>query len=182
MSCAPATRTRPGRLILAGLLLAATAALSACGEPPGLRETDRTGTPTRTPVPTAPSTVAPGPALPLPTQAATTPAFPDYAAVDCQGRPGTGQMLALLRRETSLLPRGSRVTVRVTPRCAGDWQYMVIEVDGREPLQVVSSGPSRSLDLVTAGTDVCTAAVRVAAPPGIRTLACEIGTVPGAGQ
>ena len=180
MSCA--TRTHAGRLFLVGLLIVAAGVLGACGEPPELREADRKGTPTRTPVPTLPSNVTPGPALPPLTPAPSSSTFPEYLAVDCQGRPSSDQVIALLRRESHLLPRGARITVRASPRCSGDWQYTVIEVNGREPLQVVSSGTRSSLDLVTAGTNVCTATVRVAAPSGIRTLACEIGTVPGAGQ
>jgi hypothetical protein len=77
-----------------------------------------------------------------------------------------------------MLPRDVRVTVRTGPLCAGDWQYTVLAVTGHEELQVVTRGKPTELELVTAGTDVCGVEVRAAAPPGIRTLACD-GT-PGA--
>ena len=90
-------------------------------------------------------------------------------------------MIALLRRSSSLLPTGITVTAPAPgPLCAGDWQYTVLQVADREPLQVVSRGPATSLTLVTAGTDVCSIPVRTAAPAGIRTAACETPPPPPA--
>jgi hypothetical protein len=162
------------------LLLAACGVLTACGVPPELAEQSRATSPTRPTVSPAPSAGS-IPPIPLPpTTAASTPAFAEYIAVDCQGRPDADAVIRMLRRTTDLLPDSLRIKVQVAPKCAGDWQYTVIEVAGREPLQVVTRGPAGDLDLVTAGTDVCNAAVRVAAPPGIRSIACESGPAPGA--
>ena len=86
--------------------------------------------------------------------------------------------MALLRRSTELLPTGAQVTVRVAPRCAGTWQYTVVQIPNREPLQVITEGSPTSFSLVTAGTDVCVIPVRVGAPAGIRTLACESVPIP----
>jgi hypothetical protein len=82
-------------------------------------------------------------------------------------------VIELLRHSSGLLPRGARVTVLSGPLCADDWQYTIVQVPDREPLQVVSSGPATALTLVTAGTDVCNIPVRTGAPAGIRTVACE---------
>jgi hypothetical protein len=99
--------------------------------------------------------------------------------VPCQGKPNGDQVVALLRRSSSLLPRDVRVTVPAPgPLCAGDWQYTVLQIADQEPLQVVSRGPASALTLVTAGTDVCSIPVRTAAPAGVRTAACEAGAPP----
>lgn len=99
-------------------------------------------------------------------------------AVDCAGRPSAAQVVALLRRTDGLLPAGVQVSVPVAPRCAGSWQYTVVQIPSREPLQVVTEGSPTSFTLVTAGTDVCVIPVRVGAPAGIRTLACESVPIP----
>jgi hypothetical protein len=63
------------------------------------------------------------------------------------------------------------VTVPIGPLCAGTWQYTVLTVTGREPLQVVSRGTPQALQLVSAGTDICSVELRAAAPPGILSVA-----------
>jgi hypothetical protein len=66
--------------------------------------------------------------------------------------------------------------MRLGPLCSGTWQYTVVAVPDHEPLGVVTKGPVNALVLVTAGTDVCSDAVRTAAPPGITTAAhCNRG-------
>jgi hypothetical protein len=136
------------------------------------------------PATSAPATPDPPPVTRTPTVAATAPTptgsagFGETVAVDCAGRPSGDQVVALLRRSTELLPAGAPVSVRVAPRCAGTWQYTVVQIPDREPLQVVTEGSPTSFSLVTAGTDVCTIPVRVAAPYGIRTLACESVPIP----
>jgi hypothetical protein len=42
---------------------------------------------------------------------------------------------------------------------------------GREPLQVVTQGAPNALQLVTAGTEVCSVPVRTQAPSGILMVA-----------
>lgn len=170
-------------LALAGLLVALTtgAALAGCGaaRPPApVRRSAATG-PGRSPAPTA----APRPPAPKPTPGSTTarptaaPAttFPEAYAVGCAGRPAAEQVVALLRGTTGLLPPGVAVTVSMAPQCAGSWQYTVVSVPDREPLQVVTRGTPTALRLVTAGTNVCTIEVRTQAPRGILTLTqCEV--------
>jgi hypothetical protein len=63
------------------------------------------------------------------------------------------------------------VTVDTGPLCAGTWQYTVVLVPNREPLAVVTRGRPGALELVTAGTNVCSIPVRTEAPIGIRTAA-----------
>ena len=162
------------------VLLAAAVPLVGCGTPPELTNQPApigpaTRSTTRGPVtPTIPS------ASPAPSGSAT-PTFAELTAVDCRGNPTGEQMITLLRRSAGL-PSGVAMKVAIGPRCAGTWQYAVIEVSGHEPLQVVSNGRPTSLALVTAGTDVCSIPVRTQAPPGIRALACDavLSRLPGA--
>lgn len=182
---APLPRTAVARRLTASGLLVGSLALTGCGTPPELRDPpgNRLPPPTATATPTAVPTTAgirtptPGPAL-----TPTAPTFGELTVVACQGKPTGEQVVALLRRSSSLLPRGVQVTVPAPgPLCAGDWQYTVLQIADREPLQVVSKGPSTSLTLVTAGTDVCSIPVRTAAPAGIRTAACETPPPPVTG-
>jgi hypothetical protein len=131
------------------------------------------------PEPSEPATSAPAevpettqpPLPPLRTGTPSPTGFGEVLAVPCAGRPTPDQVLAAVRRNSNLLPSGVRATVQTGPVCAGTWQYTVIAVPDREPLQVVTRGAPTSLTLVTAGTDVCTVTVRTSAPPGIMTVA-----------
>ncbi|MEV8506664.1 hypothetical protein AB0368_17885 [Actinoplanes sp. NPDC051475] len=64
------------------------------------------------------------------------------------------------------------------PFCSGKWQFATIEIVAKaseekfEPLSVVTTGAPATLQLVEAGTDVCSARVRAEAPAGIRVRAC----------
>jgi hypothetical protein len=109
---------------------------------------------------------------PPPPRTTTTPSptgFSTVVAVACNGRPTGAQVVALLRRD-GVLPAQAQATVTNGPLCAGTWQYTEISMSGSEPIDVVTRGRPEALDLVTAGTDVCTKGVRAAAPLGIRTL------------
>ena len=107
-----------------------------------------------------------------PTAPATSAtAFPEGYAVTCAGRPTADQVIAVVRRQDSLLPAGSSVTVTTGPLCAGTWQYTVLQVPGHEPLQVVTKGQPAALTFVTAGTNVCTVDVRANAPYGLQSAA-----------
>lgn len=178
-------RVRTTRRLTTALAMVSLAlvALAACGTPPELREPTAaptgvrsvpptTGTPTT--VPTLPPTVLPGGLPPAPTTDAGA------VAVDCR-TPSPEQVVELVRGRSGVLPADARVRVRTGPLCAADWQYTVLAVTGYEPLQVVTRTRSGVLRLVTAGTDVCDVEVRIAAPPGIRTLACEGDPGVGAG-
>ncbi|MFV2127732.1 hypothetical protein ACFHWS_24850 [Micromonospora sp. LOL_013] len=181
----------PGRRAGFGLLLISAALLgvstvAGCGRPPGVDASTADAAPapalTGTSPPTAPpGTPTPTPANPpsaTPSSSPTADGFPVAVAVDCAGRPTAAQVVALLRRTDGLLPAGAQVSVPVAPRCAGSWQYTVVQIPSREPLQVVTEGSPTSFTLVTAGTDVCVIPVRVVAPAGIRTLACESVPIP----
>lgn len=169
--------TVPHRLT-APLALLAVLPLAACGTPPELRQPPpQTATaPTATATPATPTPTPAMPATPAAPTAVPTP--PDLVAVRCADGPSGSRVVRLLRGPARVLPADVRVTVRTGPLCADDWQYTVLEVTGHEELQVVTRGRPDALTLVTAGTDVCGVQVRAAAPPGIRTLACD-GT-PGA--
>jgi hypothetical protein len=158
--------------IVAAILLVAATGCSSAARPAASQpvESPRTSTtpspkhsppmslPTRLPSPTASSSSGPAP-------------FGEAVAVSCAGRPSAEQVVALLRRTADLLPRGATVTVHRGPLCAGTWQYTVISVPQREPLQVVTKGAPSALALVTAGTDVCSIEVRTGAPAGILAVA-----------
>ncbi|MGW0435298.1 hypothetical protein ACWDV4_22505 [Micromonospora sp. NPDC003197] len=177
----PTRSTRATRLLGATSLLAGAMLLTACGVPPELE-------PPRSTLPTLVSPTVSGPATPTPppsvaptVTSSPTARFPESTATDCQGSPSRAQLTALLRREAGLLPAGTQVTVTTGPLCSGDWQYSVVQVPNREPLQVVTKGAPNALTLVAAGTDVCSIPVRVGAPTGIRFIACERTVVPAPG-
>jgi hypothetical protein len=144
--------------------------LAACGRPPEVGESP---TP-QSPPATAPATstvnpTAPGTAIPT-VGPSGSPGFSEDFAQPCGGEPSDGELLALLRDE-GLLDQGSGAEVAEGPLCAGDWQYAVVTVPDLDPLLVVTQGEPDNLELVTAGTDVCTPEVRIQAPPGIRSAA-----------
>jgi hypothetical protein len=116
-----------------------------------------------------PSTPA-APRLPSASASSSAHQFPEGSAVTCAGQPGVDRVIALLRAR-GIIDATTTATARLGPLCAGTWQYTVLAVPQREPLQVVSQGPPTALVLVTAGTDVCSPEVRAQAPPGIITAA-----------
>lgn len=109
------------------------------------------------------------PAPPAPS-ASPSPSFAEGYAVACAGNPSFGRVVALLRRKRVIGASGSPIAT-VGPLCAGGWQYTVLAEPGREPLQVVTQGVPSALQLVTAGTYVCTPLVRTQAPAGILSVA-----------
>lgn len=155
---------------LAGLGCAvATGLLTGCGPGPAPPLV-----PTPPPIVVDPTAHSPQPTLPVPSlppvNTSTSPGFPEDRAVRCGNRPSAEAVLELLRTE-EVLPDGEEATVVDGPLCAGTWQYAVVSVPDREPLQVVTEGEPGQLELVTAGTQVCTVDVRVRAPAGIRLAA-----------
>jgi hypothetical protein len=110
----------------------------------------------------------PGP-LPSPSPSRSS-GFTEAYAVNCNGQPGADRVISVLRSK-GLISGSATVTAREGPLCAGTWQYTVLSVVGREPLQVVTQGPPSALRLVTAGTEVCSVPVRTQAPLGILTVA-----------
>jgi hypothetical protein len=159
----PPARRTGAALMLSALLLA------GCGPPPQVEPTPEgplpgPGTPR---APTTPASGGPGPVPPAPTPG-------QDEAVDCDGSPGEDEVLAVLR-EADLLDADVEASLLQGPLCAGEWQYAVVSVPDRDPLQVITSGPPDELALVTAGTEVCTVEVRVHAPRGIRAAASCVG-------
>jgi hypothetical protein len=151
-------------LIVLSLLLGACGRPPEVGAPPSPQAPPATAPATATASPTAPATA-------LPTDAPTgSPGFSEAFAQPCGGEPSEAELLALLRAE-GLLDQGTSADVAEGPLCAGDWQYAVVIVPDLDPLLVVTQGEPDNLELVTAGTDVCTPEVRIQAPPGIRSAA-----------
>jgi hypothetical protein len=127
--------------------------------------------------PAAPPVLPPAPLppplpSPLPSRAgpSSSSGLPEASAVSCAGRPALSQVVALVRSQ-GMLDATTSAKATLGPVCAGTWQYTILSVPQREPLQVVSQGPADALVLVTAGTDVCTDAVRAQAPLGILSAA-----------
>jgi hypothetical protein len=166
MGRVPLSARRPA---LAAVLLSIGAALLAgCGPPPDPPELPAPpASPPAIPsgaVPPTPGGVVPG------GPASQSPGFGEQIAVACGGEPGDDEILAVLRDE-DLLGSGTEANVVDGPVCSGSWQYTVVSVPERDPLQVVTRGEPGDLELVTAGTDVCIPEVRIQAPPGIRGAA-----------
>jgi hypothetical protein len=152
------------------VVLGAALLLSGCGVPPELQP--KPGVPVPSPTVSKSAVGLPsGFSLPPSIQPSSPGLFPDTVTATCGGRPTSEQVIALVRRTSSILPSSGTVTTLSGPLCAGSWQYTVLQVPEREPLQVVTKGAPTSLALVTAGTDICTVEVRSYAPPGIRLAA-----------
>jgi hypothetical protein len=155
------------RVLLALVLLTLAA---TCGAPPDVNSQGDT-VPEPSPAPPRETIgLPPGftPRATPPSGASPTP-FPEYTAVDCAGRPGKDQVIALVRRETDINP-GDALTA---PLCAGTWQYTVLAVPGRDPVQVLTRTTPGGLALVAIGTDVCSLDIQHQAPAGIyRAASC----------
>ncbi|MET7748011.1 hypothetical protein [Micromonospora sp. NPDC005367] len=178
-STASNRRVRAVSAVLTALVLA------GCGVPPDLRQSTSPSAPATASAPTSIPTPPVPPATGLPTTVpslSSPTADAGLVATSCPSGPTGQRVIQLLRGRAAVLSDGVRVQVATGPLCAADWQYTVLKVTGYEELRVVTRGRPEAPQLVTAGTDVCNAEVRVIAPPGIRTLACDGGTVgvPGA--
>jgi hypothetical protein len=151
-------------------LLASALVVGGCGVPPELQPKPGVPVPAAS---TSPTPAALPPSFnPTPSGLPSSPApFPEAFATECLGRPSLDQVIAMVRRTSQILPTGAKVTAVTGPLCAGSWQYTVVQVPDREPLQVVSKGAPSALTMVTAGTDICTIEVRNSAPAGIRIAA-----------
>lgn len=143
--------------------------VAGCGRPPGLDDAGSGGPPVPgTGAPSGSPPAFPGPSVGSPGGPGLSPG--PGLAVDCAGEPDRDEVLALLRAEQVL---GANADAQVVegPLCADGWQYSVVNVPDLDPLQVLTQGEPGDLELVTAGTDVCTVEVRLQAPPGIRDVA-----------
>jgi hypothetical protein len=129
------------------------------------------------PPPPAPSLLSQEPLFPVPAPTTAAPSrtparsaspspagFSDQYVTYCNGKPSGEQVIAAVRRTRDNLP-ASGVHVQKAPVCSGMWQYTVLTVADSEPLRVVTKGDPAALTVVTAGTDPCTAEVRLNAPP-----------------
>ncbi|NUO61480.1 MAG: hypothetical protein HOV71_05225 [Hamadaea sp.] len=156
-------RIRP--LVLA-TAAAAVLLAAGCGKPPDLREQG-------VPVP-SPSVVVETTRPPLPQASATpstAPTFSESYYVACLGNPSGDQVVATLRAKTRLLPKTGTVAVTTGPLCSGAWQYTIVQAPGKDALVVVTKGAPAALQIVTAGSDVCTITVRTQAPAGLLAAA-----------
>jgi hypothetical protein len=126
------------------------------------------------PVPTVgsvapPTTQGRASSAPVAVVGPSTSGFPTAYAVTCAGKPDATQIVALLRAN-KVLTAAATATPTLGPLCSGDWQYTAFDVMGLGPLEVVTKGDPAALQLVTAGTDICTSTVADQAPPGIRAI------------
>lgn len=131
-----------------------------------------TGAPQRVPttVPSAPPSSPPAASsAPVAVVGPSTSGFPTAYAVACQGQPDAAQVLAVLRAN-KVLTAAANANPTMGPMCSGGWQYTAFDVTGLGPLEVVTKGDPAALQLVTAGTDICTPTVANEAPPGIRAI------------
>ncbi len=149
--------------------LAVVLLLAACGTPPELRQR---GGPLPTPSATEPSETPPYPPGFTPRQSPSrspspspSPSpFPEYTTAPCAGRVKAEDVISAVKANTSINPSKALTG----PLCAGTWQYTVVEVSGNDPVQVVTRDNAK---FVVAGTEVCTAEVRLYAPSGIKSIA-----------
>jgi hypothetical protein len=154
------------RLALACVLLVALAGCAS--RVPAVEAPTRSAAPPTTEPPTTTAALPP-PVLPLPSTLPSAPSptgFAEGTVASCAGKPAVDKVIALVRAKGIVDGTGT-VSAQVGPLCAGTWQYTILVVPGREPLQVVTEGQPTALVLVTAGTDVCTDQVRASAPVGI---------------
>lgn len=157
---------------------APASALPPSGVMPGLP-------PTMPPV--VPTTYPPaGPVYP------TYPAFPTYPAATtpptttsptpapspaprCGSGPTKEQVLTAVKGRPGV--PAADLKVIDGPFCSGTWQFTVVQIaqadaDSAEPLLVVTKGKPPTIQVIEAGTDVCSVKVRNEAPTGIRVWAC----------
>jgi hypothetical protein len=171
-------KTHSGRWCLAAVFPVVLVALAGC-----IRQPDGDGSllppaPTSsappfraTSAPPPPRTLPPQPTL---TRSPSPSAFAESYVVACNGRPSAEQVITVTRRQPHLIPAGATVTVTTGPLCAGLWQYTILTITDREPLQVMTKGAPTSLTFVTAGTDVCSVEVLAGAPLALqRTANCR---------
>ncbi|MDP9798579.1 hypothetical protein J2S43_007091 [Catenuloplanes nepalensis] len=168
-------------LVALGVSVLGAVVLAACGAPPGLEEQtwSRPGVSASVPVLDVPSL----PSVPDPWLTPTAPPTEQYAEtvlVPCQGDPAAADVIAVLGRTGDLVPAGGTARVTSGPFCAGTWQLSLVAIPEAEPLFVVTSGLAETLKLVTAGTNVCSARVRGAAPSAVRAVACGEAPLPTA--
>jgi len=157
-------RIRP--LLALTAVLAASLAAAGCGKPPDLREQG-------VPVPSPSGVVESSrPPVSLPTATPTTaPTFSENYYVACLGNPSGDQIVATLRAKTKLLPKTGAIAVTTGPLCSGTWQYTIVQAPAKDALVVVTKGTPATLQIVTAGSDVCTITVRTQAPAGLLSAA-----------
>ncbi len=137
---------------------------AACGAPTDLSSQ---GAPVPQVSADPPTSNAPPSLTRRPVPSATYTPWPEYTAVDCAGRPTKDQVAEVVRRDTNIDPGA----VIAGPLCAGTWQYTVFAVPERDPVQVLTKTTATGLDLVAAGTDVCSLDIEHQAPSGIYAAA-----------
>lgn len=139
---------------------------AACGVPPELTPDQRASPPTASPSasPALPPGYSP---RPTGTPSATASPYPVFSAVPCGAKPSATEIASLVKQKASVTT-GKALT---GPLCAGTWHYTLFEVQGKEPVHVLTIATSSGLTLFAAGTDICTADVQQQAPYGVRVAA-----------
>jgi hypothetical protein len=153
------------------LALGAALLAAGCGKPPDLLPPPGVPIPSSSAQPSPTARLFPLPtvsASPTPSPAAT---FSETYYVACLGTPSGEQVLAAVRKKTTLLPKTGTIGVTTGPLCSGTWQYTILQAPGKDPLLVVTKGAPTALTIVTAGSDVCTITVRTQAPAGLLAAA-----------
>lgn len=156
---------------------------SASAYPPGVVPTVPTTVPTAVlpPVPlpaaTVPTLPYTPPATTTPTPTTTTSRTPGPPpAPRCTAGPSAAQVIGVVEGTAGIPERELKVVQG--PFCSGTWQFSAVEIVPRgseekfELLFVVTTGTPAALQLVEAGTDVCSGRVQNDAPTGIRVRAC----------
>ncbi len=154
-------------LLLVGMII--TGGVAGCGRSGGTQALPPSAVPAAPA--DSPSAVpsSPDPASPSLPAVSSAAGFPTAYAVPCAGQPSPDQVLALLRTSKAL-PANATATVTSGPLCSGTWQFTALDVTGLGPLQAITRGTAPALELITAGTDICTTAVKTQAPAGILAI------------
>jgi hypothetical protein len=114
---------------------------------------------------------------PRTTPPTTRPTSTVPPAPKCTSGPTAAQMLAVLEDQPGLPDEELKVVSG--PFCAGSWQFATVRIADADPkkaeeLFVVTTGPPTALEVIEAGTAVCSAEVQTRAPAGIRVRACGV--------
>lgn len=112
---------------------------------------------------------------PRTTPPTTRPTSTIPPAPKCTSGPSAAQMLAVLEDQPGMPEEQLKVVDG--PFCAASWQFATVRIADADPkkaeeLFVVTTGTPTTLEVVEAGTAVCSAEVQTKAPAGIRVRAC----------
>jgi hypothetical protein len=121
---------------------------------------------------TVPPVITTPPRTTVPTTRPTSTVPP---APRCTSGPTAAQLLAVLVGQPGMPEEELKVVQG--PFCASSWQFGTVRIADADPktaedLFVVTTGTPTALEVIEAGTDVCSTEVQSRAPAGIRVRAC----------